>query len=35
LNTKRMLNQISMLEWMWSKCSEEKGNAFRVLYVFT
>ena len=23
LNTKRMLNQISMLEWMWRKCTEE------------
>ena len=23
LNMKRMLNQISMLEWMWRKCSEE------------
>jgi len=23
LNMKKMLNKISMLEWMWRKCSEE------------
>ena len=35
LNMKRMLSQILMLEWMWRKCSEEKGNVFRVLYALT
>jgi hypothetical protein len=34
LNMKRMLNQISMLEWMWRKCSEEYQCKSALTYDF-